>query len=185
MITRRSDHQRGFTLIEMMTVLAIIAILTAVLASMASPGAGSPRTTSDETVGLIQFARLRAESTRVVHKVRFESTQVISVWESVVSAATPTPVVGFGTPTAYALVQQLTLPANAQLYAASTTVFASGGAAPTLNQNLPFEIEFLPDGSVRNNGATIFISGQAGDTSKAFRIAVFRATGGAIAREGW
>ena len=180
----RSRSQRGFTLIEMMTVLAIIAILTAVLSTMASPGAGTPRTSSDEAVGLMQFARLRAESTRTIHAVKFDINQTISVWESVVSAADPTPVVGYTTPVAWALVQNLTLPTNATLHSAYTTTYAAGGVpGVAANLNLPFEIQYFPDGGA-NKSATILIGDQNNNAS-GFRIAVFRTTGGAIAREGW
>lgn len=176
--------QRGFTLIEMMTVLAIIAVLTALFAGMASPGAGTPRTSSEEAVGVLQFARLRAESTRVIHSVKFDSNQTISVWEATVSTSDPTPVVGYATPVAWGLVQNITLPANAKLFAAYPTTYAAGAVpGPTLNANLPFEIQFYPDGGT-NKGATILI-GDQNTNSTAFRIAVFRTTGGAIAREGW
>jgi hypothetical protein len=156
-----------------------------VLSSMASPGAGTPRTSSEEITGMLQFARLRAESNRVIHRVRFESTQVVSIWNATVSASDMTPQVGFGTAGGWDLVQQMTLPANAVLFGVATASYASGGApTPTANQNLPYDIEFYPDGSVKNNGVTIFI-GDTFTNSTKFRIAVFRTTGGAIAREGW
>ncbi len=182
---RAHRRQRGFTLIEMMTVLAIVAILTVGFASMASPGQGNPRTSSEEVSGMLQFARLRAESQRVIHRVRFESTQVVSIWESVVSAANPTPVVGFATPVQYALVQQLTLPGNAFLFAADPATLAGSGNVPVLNANLPFDITFKPDGS--STGGTVFFSDQSQATlsSPGFRVFVYKATGGALAREVW
>lgn len=182
----KRSAQRGFTLIELMTVLAIIAILTAVFASMASPGAGTPRTSAEETVGLIQMARLRAESQRVIHRVRFESTQVISVWESVVSAGDPTPVIGFTTPVFYQLVQSQTLPANAFLFAGSTSTLSGTGNSPgAVGTGLPLDITFYPDGS--SSGGTVFISDQSQSTTNTpgFRVFVFTATGGALAREVW
>ncbi len=181
---RPPRNQRGFTLIEMMTVLAIIGILTGVLSSMASPGAGTPRTSSEEAVGMMQFARLRAQATRTIHAVKFDTNETISVWESVVSAADLTPVVGYATPVAWSLVQNITLPTNAKLHSAYPTTYAAGGVVGvTANLNLPFEIQFFPDGGA-NKGATVLIGDQNNNAS-AFRIVVFRTTGGAIAREGW
>lgn len=174
----RLRSQRGFTLIEMMTVLAIVAILTTALAGMSSSsGAGTPTTTADNLTGIFELARLRAASKRKVHRVLINNN-VFSIWEA--------DAIGFGTATytsAAPIVQATDVPSGVVVWDASTTLINSaGGQNPTQNSSLAVAIEFKPDGS-SPTGGTVYLTDN--NTSSKFRVFVYKATGTALAREGW
>ncbi|MBA2540758.1 MAG: prepilin-type N-terminal cleavage/methylation domain-containing protein [Deltaproteobacteria bacterium] len=170
---RRRRSQRGFTLIELMTVIAIIAIVTVTLASMSTGGKTTPATISDQVTGMLQFARLRAESRRTSHRVQFTATTV-AIYENTAS--------GFAVMSAAPnLVQSLEIPTGVVLWAADPATKTSAGTNPAQNTSLPFNIDFRIDG--QSTGGTVFLTDP--QTSKKHRIFVYKTTGSAMARESW
>jgi prepilin-type N-terminal cleavage/methylation domain-containing protein len=167
---------RGFTLIELMTVIAIIGVLTVVLVSISGTGSGTPRTTADRLTGIVQFARMRAESTRKQHLVRFQAN-VVSVWE-----ATTT---GYGTVTYPAdFTQAMDLPNNVIIHSASSTVYATSPGVPgAQGSGLPYDLTIKPDGST--NGGTLFVSDSDVSSDNRFRVFFYKVTGTAMSREQW
>lgn len=171
--------QRGFTLIELMVVLAIVTILTVSLATLSSGSSATPRSGSEQVTGMVQFARLRAEARRQRHQVVITNTTV-QVQEAVDASGDPT--VGFATPASYDVIQEMEVPGGVVMWNVdTTTVNNNGGANPSQNTSLNATIEFKPDGS--STGGTIYLTDPA--TSSKYRIFVFRATGTAMARENW
>jgi len=183
-------HQRGFTLVEMMVVVAIIGIVAAVTFGMSSrPYTANPRAISEQIVGTMNLAKLRAVSTRRWHRVELTGP----------SAATPNAVVlwqwsqtGMGVPSGtcvagppatncWQVVQKMELPKNVNVYHAATTIYTAPGTSVTQNAALDFNIDFRPDGS--STGGTAFVADTTG--AKPWRVLVRLATGSSYARESW
>jgi prepilin-type N-terminal cleavage/methylation domain-containing protein len=172
---RRARSQRGFTLIELMTVIAIISIITVSLASMSStPGKGTPATVSEQVVGMMQFARLRAEARRTTHRVQVTAT-TIAVFENTTRGFTPFNVL---TPI---FVQQLEIPSGVVMWAGDPVTRTTAGTTPAQNANFPFNIDFKVDG--QSTGGTLFLTDH--NQQSKYRIFVYRTTGSSMSRENW
>ena len=173
----QTKSQRGFSLVELMVVVAIVAILSSVMIGLASrPYNANAQNMSDQIVSQLNFAKMRAVSTRRIHYVQV-TPSYIAIWESKNT--------GFATCTntnpdmCWNYVQKLTIPNGVKIYDVNASVLTSTGTSVTANSSLDYALTFKPDGS--STGGTIFI----GDNKKQYRVLVYKATGGVRARETW
>lgn len=171
------NKQRGFSLVELMIVVAIIAILSSLMVGLTSrPYNANATNMSDQIVSTMNFAKMRAVSTRRIHYVQITPTY-IAVWQSKTT--------GFTTCTnsnpdlCWDYVQKLTIPNGVKLYNVSASTLTSTGNSVTANTSLDYAMKFKPDGS--STGGTIFIA----DSRKQYRILVYKATGGVRAQQTW
>ncbi|MBA3539930.1 MAG: prepilin-type N-terminal cleavage/methylation domain-containing protein [Deltaproteobacteria bacterium] len=171
MITRRS--QRGFSLVELMVVIAIVGIFAALFVSINSkPLGANTKSISDQLVSTMGFARLRATSTRRYHRLEITPQQVL-----VLQATT----IGMATPVAWQQIQAITISKAVTIWNATTVVQITTGNSVTQNPTLSFDMDFRPDGS--STGGTLFLTDS--QQSRSYRVLVYHATGSSYARETW
>lgn len=175
-------RQRGFTLIEMMVVVAIIAILAGLLITVSSRVYGTnSRTLSEQVVSAMNFAKMRAASTRKTHRVKVTPT-AIYIYVAATTATDPT---GHGLAAVATWetvpLQTLSLPKSVLVWNAVTTANAGSGATPTQSSSLNFDIDFRPDGQA--TASTVFLTDSA--QRQKWRVIVYHATGGVYARQYW
>ena len=183
-----SRQQRGFTLIELMIVVAIIAVLAGLMISVSSTSYGaSARNMSDQITANITFARMRAVSSRRWHRVQITTNQVI-VWEwSRVGMQAPL-VVPVCPNDCWNVVQQITMPSGVTLWDVNPVIQTGTGSAVAQDTVMTNQfIDFRPDGSSSsaaggNAGGTIYLTDNSGSQ---FRILIYRSTGSSYARQGW
>lgn len=181
----KRQPQRGFTLIEMMAVVAIIAILVSIMFGItgANTFGANPSRTADQLASALNSVRTRALTTRKIHQVQIRLDQPAPFIDVYAANAIGMASSNFATATAQG-VQRIELPTGIVLQAAVSGAQAAG-ASPTAG-TAEVDITYYPDGTAKlgnNNGATIYVTDTQG--SQKYRVLVYHATGSAYARQSW
>jgi prepilin-type N-terminal cleavage/methylation domain-containing protein len=189
---RRS--QRGFTLVEMMIVVAIIAVLGAIMVGLSGRTYGvNAKSFADQVNSTVTFARTRAVAMRKYHEVEIALSPAnyggfcrgpcVIVWAwSQYGMAAPDPANCVAPANhCWQLVSTVVLPQGITVWNAQTSLDTAMGQNPTQNPALDFRIDYRPDGS--STGGTIFVTDS--DVKNKYRVLIYPVTGSSYARQYW
>jgi prepilin-type N-terminal cleavage/methylation domain-containing protein len=174
--------QRGFTLVELMVVVAIIAVLSALMFGVAPrPYDANAEVIADQVKSTFIYARARAVSTRKVHRVSFftDADTGDQIVEVDASSATG---MAYNSSTTWQVVEVKRVPKSAVIWSTEASAVTTTGENPTQETNLTYDVYFKPDGSA--TASTIYITDRTG-SKHYYRVLVYHTTGSSYAREAW
>jgi prepilin-type N-terminal cleavage/methylation domain-containing protein len=169
----------GFTLVELLVVVAMIAILASVALTYAGERRPNLRAFAEQIVGEADSARLRAISSRRWQRMGFDGEARRVVVEQALWTGMERP----DDDDDWVVVTRLEIPQSVVVAAIATSVnLVEGEAIPGEGDGLDEHLYFTPDGS--GEPRTVYLRGiHARDG--AHRVVVYRATGTAFAKERW
>jgi prepilin-type N-terminal cleavage/methylation domain-containing protein len=172
-VSGRTLRSRGFTLVELLVVVALIGIVTALaFASMSTSSyAGTVQGYGDQVVNTMETARLRAISSRRWQRVEF-SGDYATVWQSTTTGMAPA--------TAWEQIEVLSTPQHVTIASTAANTHVAVGSPPAEGAGLPGAIDFAPDGTAQS--FTVFLKD---NDDVHHRVIVYRATGTAVLLTGW